>query len=145
MTLPYKPTTWSDSEPIDVMKLQQMTNNDQWLFENTPRMKYYGAGTKTAGVKVLGSRLLLTPRTTATGTADIYFGGFFSVGCTPIVTASVSSTNWQRRWFVAVNSMTGNTVPDHNGARITVTSAEVAAANQKIAANLYLNVQAIGW
>lgn len=145
MTLPYKPTSWTDNEALSVEKLNQMTNNDQWLYENAPRAKYIGSGTKTAGVKILGARVLIGPRTTAVGTADIYFGSMFSTGCTPIITATVVPTNWQRRYFVSVNSLIGTPVPDHSGARITITSAEIAAANCKIGANVYVYIHAIGW
>lgn len=145
MTLPYKPTSWTDNEVLSTDKLNQMTNNDQWIYENTPRTKYVGNGTKTSGVKILATRALVTPRNSIAGTTDLYFGAFFSTGCQPIITCTVTPTGWQRRFFVSVHSLTGTTVPDHTGCRIHVSSGEITPAHQKILANVYIQVQAIGW
>jgi hypothetical protein len=136
---------WADNEDLDVDKLNAMTNNDQWLFENMPRARYAGNVSKDSGVKILGTRAVIGPNTSSSGGARIYFGNTFSTGCTPIVVASVIPTNWQRRFHCVVNGLGKNIFPDHNGCLITVSSAEVNPKNMKMASNVYVQVVAIGW
>lgn len=144
MTLQYKAVSWGE-EPTSADKLNTMANNEQWLFENTPRMKYSGYNlTKTSGLKILATYALI-PATTARGTSrGVYFGSFFSTGCQPIVIAQPVPTNGQRRFFVTVNGI-NRAVPDHTGAAITCIASELNPKNDKIGASVYCHVIAIGW
>jgi len=144
MTLPYKPVSWGE-EPMSVDKLNQMTNNDQWLFENTPRMKYAAYTlTKNSGLKILATYAYVPPNRNRGTTRGVYFGSFFSVGCQPIVVATPVATNSQRRFFVAVNGI-GRAVPDHTGAQITLQASELNPKNDKLGGAVYVHVIAIGW
>lgn len=146
MTLPYRALMWSDNEGLDVDKLNAMTNNDQWLFENMPRAKYIdGAVNKDAGIKVLGVRGYVPPTSGNGYTTSVYFGNVFSAGCKPIVVATAVSTNWQRRYICAVNGLGSLVFPDHNGCRVGVSADELNPKVNKIAAAVYVNVIAVGW
>lgn len=145
MTLPYKALQWADNEDLDVDKLNAMTNNDQWIFENMPRARYAANVGKTAGVKILGTRAVIPATTSSLGRVTVYFGTTFSTGCQPIVVATAVPTNWQRRFHCVVNGLGKNVLPDHNGCVVTVTSAELAAKNQKLASNVWVQIVAIGW
>lgn len=145
MTQPYKAVSWNE-EPISVDKLNTMTNNDQWLFENTPRMKYHGYNIlKTSGLRILATYALIPATTARASSRGVYFGSFFSQGCQPIVVAQPVPTNsGQRRFFVAVNGI-GRAVPDHTGATITLTASELNPKSDRIANQVYCHVIAIGW
>jgi len=144
MTQPYKAVSWNE-EPVSTDKLNTMTNNDQWLFENTPRMKYHGYNLiKTSGLKILATYVTIPPTTATSAGRNLYFGSFFSAGCQPIVVASPASTNAQRRFFIAVNGI-GKAVPDNNGAQIYLVPSEANPKNNKIGATVYCHVIAIGW
>jgi len=145
VTLPYKALMWADNEDLDVDKLNAMTNNDQWLFENMPRARYSGNVSKDSGVKILGTRKVIPPNSSSMGSASVYFGNTFSAGCSPIVVASVVSTNWQRRFHCVVNGLGKNAFPDKNGCVITVGSAELNPKNMRMASSVYVQVIAIGW
>lgn len=145
MTLPYKALQWADNEDLDVDKLNAMTNNDQWLFENMPRARYAGSVTKDSGVKILATRAVVPPNSSASGGARVYFGNTFSAGCSPIVVASVVPTNFQRRFHIAVSGLGKNVFPDKNGALITISSDEVNPKNMKMLSNVYVQVMAVGW
>ena len=136
---------WSDNEGLDVDKLNAMTNNDQWLFENMPRARYAANVTKTNGVKILGIRGVIPPTSASQFSTNIYFGTVFSVGCQPLVVATPSHTNWQRRSHCVVNGLGSLAVPDHTGCKVTVSIDEFAAKNLKFASSAYVNVIAIGW
>ena len=145
MTLPYKALMWSDNEGLDVDKLNAMTNNDQWLFENMPRTRYSANVTKDSGVKILGCRAYVPPTSGNYSVATIYFGNMFSVGCNPLVVATASSTNWQRRYICAVNGIGSQVVPDYTGCMIGLSADELNPKVNTIAAPVYINVIAIGW
>ncbi len=83
---PYKPVSWQDNEPLFTSKLNQMTNNEQWLYENTPRMLYTaGALKRSAGVKLASGILLCNPSPSGVQQHVVYFGSFFSQSCSPTV------------------------------------------------------------
>jgi len=87
---PYKPISWSDRS-VSQEKLQQMANNDQWLFENSPRMRYSVAGNvRDSGIKIIAGKTSYGP-TNGPDYEDvnIYFGNFFSAACKPVVTSTV--------------------------------------------------------
>jgi hypothetical protein len=136
---------WSDNEALDVDKLNAMTNNDQWLFENMPRAKYSGNVSKWDGVKILGTRAVVPANNRPANAATVYFGNTFSSGCQPIVVATAIPTNWQRRYHTVVTGIGKNTVADKNGCVVTVSSAEINPKQMKLAAAVWVQVIAIGW
>lgn len=144
MTTPYKAVSWGE-EPTSVDKLNQMTNNDQWLYENTPRMKYSGYSlTKTSGLKILATYSLIPFTTNRSASRGLYFGSFFSTGCQPIVVAQPVPGGAQRRFFIAVTGI-GRGVPDHTGAMLHLTASELNPKTDRIANSVYVHCIAIGW
>lgn len=144
MTLPYKPVSWIE-EPVATDKLAQMANNDQWLYENTPRMKFQGYNLlKTSGLKILATYGIIAPTTIYAGSTNVYFGSFFSVGCQPIVVAQTIATNSQRRFHINVNGI-GRAVPDHTGATLYIVTDEPSTKDVPIRASVYVHTIAIGW
>lgn len=144
MTLPYKPISVSEG-PITTDVMNQFANNDQWLFENMPRISYRAYGTvKNTGLKILATDVII-PQTNARGTSrGIYFSGYFSAGCNPIVVAQPIATNGQRRFFCHVNGI-GRPTPDHNGCTISLIASELNPTYDKIGAAVYVHAIAIGW
>lgn len=96
-----------------------MTNNDQWLFENTPRITYSANSVRrNSGLKMLAShtRYPATPNSEYTG-VKVYFGNFFTPGCHPIVTATVSTSSSPHKKYVTLCNIDGNNneIVDHRG------------------------------
>lgn len=88
---PYQPTSWT-SEPVTQAKLQQMSNNDQWLFENMPKIRYTNSGIiKDTGVKMIVGKTPFAASTINVTHVTVNFGNFFSPGCHPIVTATIEA------------------------------------------------------
>jgi hypothetical protein len=90
---PYKSVSWADNEPIFTSKLNTMTNNDQWLFENTPRMvysSYGGAGKRSSQLKIAAGVLTVGANGQNVQTARQLFGSFFSTACKPVVVTSLA-------------------------------------------------------
>lgn len=119
VALPYKNVTWPLGAPLVTDKLNQMANNDQWLFENMPRMQYTANNVKRAsGVKIIAgqTRYPATYNAEYVGVATL-FGNFFTPGCQPIVSATPSSNSSPHRLSVTICAYanSGNEVVDHRG------------------------------
>ena len=144
MTLPFKPLSFAE-EVITTDKMNQLANNDQWLYENMPRIGYRGYGiNKSTGLKILATGVAFAATTARSATRGLYFSGYFSTGCQPFCIAQAIATNGQRRFFVHVNGI-GRAVPDHNGCTITLTSSELNPTYDKIGATVHVNLIAIGY
>lgn len=140
---PYQPISWSDNEPLYTDKLNAMANNEQWLFENAPRMYYNTFGLKkTSGIKILTGFVQLPPGNEHTGNT-FYFGTFFSQGCQPVVVASINT--FPRGRLVVVTRGIGSQWPDSRGFECRVYSAEPTSATRVIPPGVYAAFIATGW
>lgn len=119
---PYKPVSFT-SESITQQKLQQMANNEEWLFENTPRLRYSTSGlTRDAGIKLISGK---TPHAQVNAEhldVPVYFGSFFTGGCKPIVTATVEHNGGGGRRLATIRGHGGEI--DHRGFIAHVTTQE---------------------
>lgn len=113
-TTPYSPVTWGDNEPVFTKKLNKMAQNDQWLYENTPRMLYKAQGVaRTQGVKIASGIATVHPDKDTFNRDTIYFGSFFTVGCRPIVVVSLIN-NGEAYIHLSTHGISGQ-FPDHRG------------------------------
>lgn len=110
----YVPVSWS-AEPVTVEKLQQMATNDQAIFEMKPTtvIKHNGI-TRSKGMKILAGSTLFQPSMQWNQTVDIYFGNFFSAGCTPVVLAGHYGFP-QTGMNTAVKGLGGTKIASHTG------------------------------
>lgn len=144
-TTPYKPVSFT-SESISQTKLQQMANNEQWLFENMAKMRYATqALTRDAGVRVISGK---TPFGTTTGGASaidthIYFGSFFTAGCKPVVTGMVETTGPHLRKLITIRGFGGEV--DHRGFVAHLSTQEFPGVPVNIEASGWIHWQAIGY
>jgi hypothetical protein len=142
---PYKATSWSGDEPIYKDKLNQMTNNDQWLYENTPRMSFNTYGIKrTNGIKIMAAICVVPTNKSANSTATFEFGTFFSSGCKPVIVTGTQPTSGRGRLHCMIRGISSN-YPDHRGFKATVSADEIGGTNNVIDAKVYVHFVAIGW
>jgi hypothetical protein len=141
---PYAPQSWSDNEPIFLEKLNAMTNNDQYLFENQPTVYYNGHGIrKTSGTKIMSAAVSIGARASLNGGNTFYFGNFFSAGCRPLVICSVNSYP-QGRYFLATRGI-GTFWPDHRGFEVRIAASEANPKANRISATVWIPFIAVGW
>jgi len=113
---PYRPVAVNDKS-LTKEKLQQMVNNEQWLFENSPRMRYTmhdGGLTRDNGAKILAGKALFGASTKDWVERTIYFGNFFSAACKPIVQVTIETTGTHLRKLATARSIDGGEI-DHRG------------------------------
>jgi len=142
---PYKPVNFS-SESLSQTKLQQLANNQQWLFENTPRVRYSASGlTRDSGTKILSGKINYG---TSPGDAVemlVYFGNFFTAGCNPNVVITVQTNGGWLRKFGTIRSLQGLAAPiDHTGFIVHVTTHE-RAVPANFEAGGWVHWQAVGY
>lgn len=110
----YVPVSWTNS-PVSVEKLEQMATNDQALFEMKPSAVIRHAGvTRNRGMKILAGSSLFQPSLRWNANNDVYFGNYFSAGCSPLVLAQHYGFP-QTGMNTAVKGLGGTKIPDHRG------------------------------
>lgn len=125
----YSPVQWN-GEDIELDKLKQMANNDQFLFENMPKMLFKGSISKAGGIRILAGRAPVPANPTKMySSKEVYFGSFFTSGCQPIVVATprAEGGNYGSKKLITVKGL-GKSDPDHRGASLIYHSAEAANA-----------------
>src|SRR5690349_8715659 len=118
---PFVGVQWQPLDLIDESKMDDMSNAIQFVHDNTPRARVEvpGAGGRTQGLRIAGGRVTI-PRN---GKKDqhvegVLFAGFFTGGCSPIVTLGVQSKN-QQDIFHTFYGLDAAAV-DHRGMNISI-------------------------
>lgn len=119
---PFKPISWN-GEPVSNAKMNQMANNEQWLFENSARLRHLQAGSaRDAGIKIIAGKTPYSASSIQHVYLDVYFGSFFSAASKPIVQAIVETTGLGRK-DVSITGLGGEV--DYRGFRAAVYTDEV--------------------
>jgi hypothetical protein len=118
---PYQPVSFN-GEMITTQKMNQMANNDQWLFENSPRIRYNANGlVRDASLKVMAGKTPYPLVSLNYVYQAVYFGSFFSAGCKPVITATIEAPSGGHRNRVMIYGLTGGEV-DNTGFQAVVTT-----------------------
>lgn len=143
---PYRAVSWQPNELITEGKLDQLANNAQWLFENTPRANYRGHGVRKAdGIRIACGLIPMPANKTAAAEGSVYFGNFFNTGCRPIITTGLISPV-QKQFFISINGLgNSNTHPDNNGFQAHIRLNIQPNHAQNITKTVYVTWQAMGY
>lgn len=143
-TTPYKPVSWSDGEPTYTSKLARMANNDQWLFENTPRMRYSAHGvTRNEGIKVAAGIKMIVVNQQSHHIVQVDFGSFFSSACYPVVVVGGIINRQTVRCHTGARALSGLQI-DSRGFEIIAT-ADNPHTGDYIPSNFYVPWIAMGF
>lgn len=142
----FKAVNWTPNELIGESKTDQMTDNAEWLFINTPRAIYtLGGLRRTEGVKIAAGRVIIAKRMKSdSASATVKFGNFFTARCEPIITTGIVSEH-QTKIFATIHGDGGRLQPDNSGFRVAVNIAAEAKRKDKIARSFYITWQAMGY
>lgn len=144
-TTPYKPTSWGLGEQLTREKLNQMTSNDQYLFENQPNAFYNAHGIKkTTGLKIMVGYTYLKGGRSRHHESQVFFGNFFSVGCKPIV-ITTPIIQKQSRIHNCVRGLPGAYWPDHRGFTAVIDTDEINPKTNYLYYGVNLQFIAIGY
>ena len=141
---PYVPQSFGE-EPLSSDKMNQMANNIQWIYENSPRILYNAHGVKKQnGTKILVGCSVVPAANRTLSSVTVYFGTFFSQSCRPIVVATPVKNTGRTRYEMVVGGI-GTTYPDHRGVTLYATTDEYSSASNYHAVAVPINWIAVGW
>lgn len=140
----YTQVSWSE-EPVSIEKLQQMASNTEALFHLKPSAAIkHGGINRNKGMKMLAGSQLFQPSNTWSTTNTIYFGNYFSVGCSPLIIPVLYSAP-QTGLNVAPTGLGGAKVPDHRGFNAYVWCDARNGNKGKIVQPYYVGYLALGF
>jgi hypothetical protein len=144
---PFKAISFSPGEILTRAKLNQMTNNEQWLFENILQGQYNAHYIKrTSGLKLAAGIATFAVTTKGGRSVNVYFGSFFSVGCKPIVVGQAAGHGSGRLICAVTGPGANNNWPDHTGFRMWLSpDYGLALSLYRIYKTAYGNWIALGW
>lgn len=143
-TTPYRPTSWSDTEPAHTAKLNQMSQNDQWLFENTPRMRYSAHGIqREQGLKIAAGIKMIVADQNNQHIVTVDFGSFFSSACYPVVVVGGTINRQTVRCHTGARALSGLQI-DNRGFEI-IAAADNAPYSDYMTSNYYVPWIAMGF
>jgi hypothetical protein len=129
MATPYKPMSFSEGA-LSLDDMQQMADNVQYVFENTPRMRYnYSGAAKNGQLRILAGTLMFPATKNTTQYQNAYFGNFFSAGCKPIITTSLAVP---AAYNHSIRNLSGVALPDHRGFRAYVWNGGYDTKNRRL-------------
>jgi hypothetical protein len=81
----FTPTTWTN-EPVSSAKLNQMAQNDQWLYENSVKFDYNVSGIcRSSGLKIAVAYIYCPANGGRYSESTFFFGDFFTPGTNPVI------------------------------------------------------------
>jgi hypothetical protein len=111
----YKPTTFN-GEPLTTTKMNQLANNVQYLFERSANVRYASSGiTRDNGIKVITGKTAFAKTSKTYTNVYIYFGSYFTAGCSPTVQVSLELPNLGHRYHISFRGFNGGGQVDHRG------------------------------
>lgn len=142
----FKAVNWTPNELLAEAKTDQMGDNADYLFANTPRAIYTlpGGLRRAQGVKIASGRVLISkdPKSDS-ASATVRFGNFFTANCDPIITTGIVSEG-QAKIFCVINGI-GQLQPDNTGFQVGVNIAAESKKKDKISYSFYIAWQAMGY
>jgi hypothetical protein len=126
--------------------MNQLANNVQYVYENTPRFYYNSYGIKkTAGIKIMAGVATISPANVLWRSSRVEFGSFFTVGCRPVVVLGRTPSGTKYRHHTLVKGI-GTYLPDHRGIELHAGADYYGTSTKNVVDQTqYIHWLAIGW
>lgn len=148
METPFKPQTFAVDDVLTREVVDQMYSNQRWLFENTPRARWYFADDEkiqeTDFVLTCGKVTIPQSKKENTVKQVVKFGEGFDSTCHPNVTIGINS-DAENEIFVAISGPDDKLLPDSSGFTMEVHVREGDNKEWAIAKAFNVFWQAAGW
>ena len=136
-------------EPLDLLSaesMNRMSANIQAIHNFMPRARWTApGGHRDVGVKILSGRHLIPRKKGNESTATVRFGGFFSGGCQPNITTGINSRMQQNVYCTFSGTEGSGLTPNNDGFVLHVQIAKEDGEKKKIARNIWIHWQAMGY
>lgn len=142
----YRAIHW---EPLDVISdesMNRMSANIQAIHDYTPRALWSEPGNRhNKSIKIASGRKMIPSQKGSEATAEVNFGFFFSSGVKPNVTIGINAKQ-QQNLYCTFSGLPGTgLLPNSNGFLIHLQVAKEDGEKKKIARNVWIHWQAMGY
>lgn len=140
METPYRAVHFSKHDIIERHDMDQLQANYQWIYDNTPRGRFYKPDTTkqdTLVAVVSGRHLIRRDRKKDHAKVAVNLHKAFDPACRPAVTTGIVC-DWRTKIFCVVNGPKGVNYPNASGFEIAV---DMAQAHKKQAGKNHKNVR----
>jgi hypothetical protein len=138
----FKPVSWQPNQLIEKVQMDQMSANDQYLYDNMPKMVYKNPTRTETALKILaGVSTGLGPIAAQGAGVDVNYQGEFATGCFPVVTtgAIVLGSN------ECIGTATIYQIPTDSKMSLRFEIRQAVKANQRIKSAVYIHWMAMGY
>lgn len=127
-------------------KLNQMSENDKFLFENTANMTYYSLGKvrTTTSLKLVAGVVSLAAARSQSGAVNVSYAGEFNSNTSPIVTTGLVVTNANDHFSLVTIRGLNTSLPSDSGFQFRWETRKGSAAQRKRFGTVYCNYMALG-
>lgn len=147
METPYRAVDFKQDEVITKAHLDQLQDNFQWIYENTPRARHMslsGSPRDVRSVIVCGRVTFPVNKKKDTAGKTVRFGKAFGSGCRPHVTTGVCVKR-QPRVYCILNGPGGMGYPTNVGFDVFLNVAALNKKNDHFKSTMYVHWMAHGW
>lgn len=141
----YTPLTWSKGDAVTIERLNQMAENDQFLFEQVVKSKYiFDDAERTSGIKIFARNERFPVTGTKLSQLSVSWDGFFSPDCNPIVNVMVGRMDRNRLW-VSAKGPGGENWPNSRGCEIHGVMDPDTPSNYNFGIFIPVHIMAVGY
>lgn len=143
----FRVVSWQPNELASRAKLEQLSENDKFLFENTANMTYYSLGKvrTTTSLKLVAGVVSLAPAKSQSGAVNVSYAGEFNSNTSPIVTTGLVVTNANDHFsLLTIRGLGGKTLPTDSGFQFRWETRKGSASQRKRFGTVYCNYMALG-
>lgn len=142
----FRPVAWQPNDDLSMDKLNQMNQNDQYLFDNTANMVYRDVSLirTTTGLKLISGIATIGVGSGQSRSVNVDYSGEFDTGISPIITTGLIVTNSNEHESTLTIRGRGTTLPNDSGFQFRFEMRRSSKADQKVKGTLYCHYMALG-
>lgn len=142
----YTSITWDEGETITREDLVNLTNNQDWIVANTPRLRMSSGTIRDVGNKIITGSVTISssPKRTELK-ATVKLGSYFNPESTPICITQLRSAYDSQMFQLRTLGLTGTTSIKGDGFQIIGTNYSSNSKKKNIINSGYIDWVAYGW
>ena len=142
----FRPVAWQPDDDLSMDKLNQMNQNDQYLFDNTANMVYRDVSRirTTTGLKLIAGVVTIGVGLGQSKSVNVDYAGEYDTGIAPIITTGLIVTNSNEHDSSLTIRGRGTTLPNDAGFQFRWEMRKNLVENQCVKGTLYCHYMALG-
>jgi len=143
----YRAVHWESLDIISDEVMDRISGNIQAIHDYTPRALWTVGDSmaRDQGIKIASGRVLIPRQGKNETTANVGFRGFFSNNCQPNITTGINARQQQNIYCTFSGRPGAGLTPNNDGFVLHVQIAKEDGEKKKIARNIWIHWQAMGY